>query len=839
MKNRLRLRRSASLRLLPLFATLALPAALRADVDRDRIEDADFTKTVTIVFDGSSATVSGADAAGVTVTRGATDSRVAIASSVSGIQYVLSGASPAGYLQLSSANRAKIVLDGVSLASPDGPALSVLGSERTFLVLPEGKTNTLADSATYSRTGKGTVHTGGKLLVSGPGSLSIASLGGHGINSDKDLRVLGGHLAVTAAAKDALHPKNAFRLDAGSLDLAATGDGIDAAESISLAGGRVSFVSSVADVKALKTDGAFTMSGGTVTATLSGDQSKAVSAATGVSISGGALFLDLSGGVVLESVTATDGSTYSDPSYCTAIKCDGDVSISGGHLVVTHSGTAGKGVSAGGAVSISDGVLDFSLGGGASASYIDDTGATDTAAADAITADGTLAITGGAFTIELLGDSADGLSSDTLVDIDGGTFAIKASGNRTKGLKSKDAMRLDGGSFTFAMSGNVVLEQIPSTTRHDPSYCTAIKCDGALAVTGGTFVITHSGTAGKGVSVDGDIVMSGGSFTITNSGAASATFVNASGATDRAAADCFKSDANLTITGGTLSATATGAGGDAISCDGAAVIGILGVDTTPVVTARTSGARQLVSGSDYINCKAFKAGGNLTFNGGRYTASTSTEGGEGLESKAHLVINGGTLEITTYDDGINAASSITVNGGNIYCYASNNDGIDSNGTMTFNGGVVVSSGYNAPEEGFDCDQNTFKITGGTLVGTGGATSSPTASVSTQRSVIYKGAGTANVILQVKSASGDNLVYRLPRTYSGGGFGGPGGGGSSSTPMTLLFSNPGLVAGTTYSIVSGATVSGGTEFHGLVTGATVTGGTTLKTFTPTAMVTTVQ
>lgn len=684
MKNRLRLRRSASLRLLPLFATLALPAALRADVDRDRIEDADFTKTVTIVFDGSSATVSGADAAGVTVTRGATDSRVAIASSVSGIQYVLSGASPAGYLQLSSANRAKIVLDGVSLASPDGPALSVLGSERTFLVLPEGKTNTLADSATYSRTGKGTVHTGGKLLVSGPGSLSIASLGGHGINSDKDLRVLGGHLAVTAAAKDALHPKNAFRLDAGSLDLAATGDGIDAAESISLAGGRVSFVSSVADVKALKTDGAFTMSGGTVTATLSGDQSKAVSAATGVSISGGALFLDLSGGVVLESVTATDGSTYSDPSYCTAI-----------------------------------------------------------------------------------------------------------------------------------------------------------KCDGALAVTGGTFVITHSGTAGKGVSVDGDIVMSGGSFTITNSGAASATFVNASGATDRAAADCFKSDANLTITGGTLSATATGAGGDAISCDGAAVIGILGVDTTPVVTARTSGARQLVSGSDYINCKAFKAGGNLTVNGGRYTASTSTDGGEGLESKAHLVINGGTLEITTYDDGINAASSITVNGGNIYCYASNNDGIDSNGTMTFSGGVVVSSGYNAPEEGFDCDQNTFKITGGTLVGTGGATSSPTASVSTQRSVIYKGAGTANVILQVKSASGDNLVYRLPRTYSGGGFGGPGGGGSSSTPMTLLFSNPGLVAGTTYSIVSGATVSGGTEFHGLVTGATVTGGTTLKTFTPTAMVTTVQ
>ena len=58
-------------------------------------------------------------------------------------------------------------------------------------------------------------------------------------------------------------------------------------------------------------------------------------------------------------------------------------------------------------------------------------------------------------------------------------------------------------------------------------------------------------------------------------------------------------------------------------------------------------------------------------------------------------------------------------------------------------------------------------------------------------------------------------------------------------MTMLFSNAGLTSGTTYSIVSGATVTGGTEFHGYYAGATVSGGTTLKTFNPTSMVTTVQ
>lgn len=33
---------------------------------------------------------------------------------------------------------------------------------------------------------------------------------------------------------------------------------------------------------------------------------------------------------------------------------------------------------------------------------------------------------------------------------------------------------------------------------------------------------------------------------------------------------------------------------------------------------------------------------------------------------------------------------------------------------------TVSNGARSPEEGFDCD-NTFKITGGTIIGTGGAT----------------------------------------------------------------------------------------------------------------------
>lgn len=520
-----------------LAGALLFPALGLAAVDRDVLEDSDFDKTVTIAFNGASATVTGADSAGVTVTPG-TGAAVAIASTVPGVQYVLSGASGAGHLQVTSTNRCKVVLDGVSLASSDGPALSVLTSERTFLVLADGKTNTLADAATYARTGKGTVHTGGKLLVSGSGAAKVSSLGGHGVYADKDLRVLAGTIEVTAAAKDAIHPKNAFVLEGGSLVLSATGDGVDAGAGITLNGGRIAFSSTVADTKALKTDGTCTINGGLVTATIAGDQSKAVSAATGVVVTGGTLLLDLSGNVVLEAATTTGGTAYTDPSYCTAIKCDADVAISGGHIVITHTGTAGKGISAGGNVTISDGFVDATIAGGPSSSYTDDTGAIDTASGDAITADGNLVITGGTLRLDLKGAGADGLSADTLVDIQGGRGDITAAGDRTKGLKSKAAMKLGGGAFTFALSGNVVLEQV-ATSRYDPSYCAAIKCDGDLSVTGGTFAITHTGTAGKGVSVDGNIVMSGGVFTISNSGGVSAKFTNASGVLDMASGDCF------------------------------------------------------------------------------------------------------------------------------------------------------------------------------------------------------------------------------------------------------------------------------------------------------------
>ena len=209
------------------------------------------------------------------------------------------------------------------------------------------------------------------------------------------------------------------------------------------------------------------------------------------------------------------------------------------------------------------------------------------------------------------------------------------------------------------------------------------------------------------------------------------------------------------------------------------------------------------------SAKGIKSLGNLTINGGNITVKTSRSEAEGIESKRELVINDGYIIVEAYDDCINAATSIVINGGEIYCYSTANDGIDSNGTLTITGGTVVSIGTSSPEDGFDCDQNTFKITGGTIIGVGGGTSTPTTNACTQSSLIYGGSGTQNTLFHISSDDGaDILTFKIPRTLQ---------------QMTLLFSSPALTSGSGYTIYTGGTATGGSDFYGLYTGSTYSGG----------------
>lgn len=437
------------------------------------------------------------------------------------------------------------------------------------------------------------------------------------------------------------------------------------------------------------------------------------------------------------------------------------------------------------------------------------------AASDAIHSKDAFTMNGGYLKLNSSGDGIDGDAGT--IDIKDGTIDITSIVNTTKAIKCDSTLTITGGDITINQSGGVVV------TDGDPSYATALKSNERVYVKGGNIKVVSVGEAGKGISADGNIYISGGTINIKTSGNGG-KYTNTSNVTDSYNATCIKSDSTIYLLGGNLTLESTGTAGKCISSDIDMVIG----DTTngPTINAKTSGKQILMSGTgmnaDYANPKVIKADNNLIVNNGSLTLSSTSEGGEGLESKNILTINGGTIEINTVDDCINATKSIVITGGNIFAYSSNNDGIDSNGTFDISGGVIVSSGTNQPEEGFDCDQNQFKITGGVLIGTGGGSSTPTSSVCTQRSVLYGASNATNGgIIRIEDASGnDILTYKMPRSYS---------------QYRLLFSSSSL-SSATYTIKTGGTVTGGTDFHGYVTNGTYSGGTKATTFTASSMVT---
>lgn len=207
----------------------------------------------------------------------------------------------------------------------------------------------------------------------------------------------------------------------------------------------------------------------------------------------------------------------------------------------------------------------------------------------------------------------------------------------------------------------------------------------------------------------------------------------------------------------------------------------------------------------------------VTINGGTITVKSS--GGEGIESKSVLTINAGNISTVTSDDGLNAGTAIYINGGYVYSYSTGNDAMDSNGIFTITGGKVVAIGSGSPEAGIDCDARTLKITGGIVVGIGGATSGPSASASTLHSVIM-GGGTASQIVHIEAADGtEALTFLAPVPYS-----------------TMLFASSKLAASTTYTIYKGGVVSSGTSFNGLYTSGTYTKGASSSSFTTSSMVT---
>ena len=395
-----------------------------------------------------------------------------------------------------------------------------------------------------------------------------------------------------------------------------------------------------------------------------------------------------------------------------------------------------------------------------------------------------------------------------------GTLNVKAVGTDKNAIVSDDYLRI-------RKNTNI---NITATTKN------GIKTNDAILIDGGVLNVTVSSTAGKGLSTDGYMEVNGGRTTVVTTGGG--TYADG----ETSACACIKTDSIFCMTDGELWLKSMGQGGKGISCDQELYLegGKVRVITTgtrytygnsSAGSQRFGGMGGSASSANRTSAKGIKADKAIYVAGGDIAVRcTGGEGSEGIESKTVVYMGGGTVQASCYDDCINASSGIVVSGGNVYAYSSTNDGIDSNGPLTISGGVVVASGSTSPEEGIDCDQNTFTLTGGTVIGVGGATSNPTTNTSTQPSIVYGGSGSQGTLITLVSSGGEHILsYTVPRSYS---------------QMTMLVSSPQLSTGNTYYLYTGSTLTGTTTFHGLQTGGSVSVGSSLASATLSSRVTTV-
>ncbi len=864
------------------------------------------TDTLYIYYNGATATVSPANVDGIAADIQGAAVSILNANTDREMTFVLSGESTDGSFIYDGSYKACIRLAGVNLQSATGAAVNIKCGKRIALELLDETDNFLTDATGGNQ--KAALYCKGHLEVSGGGTLTVKGNTKHAISTKEYLLVkkTTGIITITGAESDGIHAGQYFKMNGGTVTVSgtkgdgiqaeATGDGDEDDGQVIIRGGDINVSVAERDAAAIKSDSLMSISGGKLTITTTGDGDKGLKSKADISISGGELTFTQSGNYIVED---------NDPGYVTSIKADGNLDISGGTVEINNNGEAGKGLSADGDVSISEGddasltmnIKALGIGGTLDLSRNVDSGSGSGGDEDpkpVYRICATLSSTNSQYWKNVVYlYSSDGTKIAQMTN----TITVAATGQTTRTFYYYDFDEPTTGQFYFASddytrtgggpggpgggggqtyqirTGNVsgpndtnpsvyyyintqnyttsgsvrtftatdytsrykdgAITDTGSVSPSGGNFVTAagIKGDKNVTIGGGTITINSTGAASKGITCDKVLTTTGGNITITNSG------TGLGSGNSIATAKGMTCDGSIDLQGGSITIKMTGAGGKGIKSDGTLVIGKSDSEG-PVLNVSTTGAKYVSSSS----AKAIKAVGAITINGGESVITTATQGAEGLESKlksnASIVFNGGKHYFKCYDDCINTAGAIKFDGGVVVCYGYGNDVVDSNygqsGAIQIgNGAVFAYTTKGSPEEGLDCDNNSYiQITGngigisagGSQGGGGGGWGGGGSSSSIGSAVQGYSLSTTSISYStgryytIADTSGNNLVtYSFEAAFS----------------STLsLFTATGMKSGSSYTIKysTAAPTDATTAWHGLYLGSTATGTTQVTSFT---------
>ena len=249
----------------------------------------------------------------------------------------------------------------INLQSKKKATITLMAGTTSTLTDGSSYPNEIAAQDSGTEDQKAALFCEGNLVFQGSGSLTVNGKGSlqHAICSDDFIQIDGGNIVVPSSVGDGIHTNAGVALTSGTLDITADGDAIDGGEGyVKISGGSVTTKNMIADANGIKCDSILVVTNGTLNVSVSGDQSKGLKSGKDMILNGGNVVINTSGNAVLQQ----KGTGY-DPAYCSAIKSETGVAINGATITITSSGKAGKGISSNGNINVLSGNIQITTTG--------------------------------------------------------------------------------------------------------------------------------------------------------------------------------------------------------------------------------------------------------------------------------------------------------------------------------------------------------------------------------------------------------------------------------------------------------------------------------------------
>ena len=422
---------------------------------------------VTVVYNGTTATVTVADNLTdlLTVTQSGAHISIAQSSSVaSEITYTLSGSSDDGEFYMSGSYKATIELNGLTLTNTtpvySGAAVHIQNGKRINVKVVTGTTNTLTDASSGSQ--KGCLYVKGHAEFKQQGTLNVVGNVKHGIKAGEYISIKNATINVTSAEGDGISCNEYFLMQSGTINISGTGDdGIQC----DLDGDTSTGITTDHEDE---DSGNIYISGGTINITCDATAAKGIKSGGDTYVSSNAVI----------NVTTTGDGEWDEEDLETKAACglsaDGNLDISGGTLTLTATGSGGKGMKCDTLMTISGGDITVVTSGGlyynnGTTENLNYTGNTDNVSSsyysspkgikagtktevssNSYTYSGGIVISGGTISVTTSGNNAEGIESKNTFNISGGEIYVNAYDD---GINSAQDLTITGG-YVYARATN-------------------------------------------------------------------------------------------------------------------------------------------------------------------------------------------------------------------------------------------------------------------------------------------------------------------------------------------------------------------------------------------------